>query len=213
MLWRPCRYRRLLWRPWWYSRLLWRRWLHWWRRLRRMCRNRRNGVVWRMRWQRWWPIWWHCHRRGWSHSFFFVTLSDEARVIAAHAKHLFVVGTYISARVVHSGHPRVPVLKVWNFDVRKTRPKTRAPAQRASARQTRARHHRPRTLSFRSRWPVGTDVVDGLRTAVTRHRIIVELVDIAALVRRICFEYDRVVGVSFAVHFIPQGQGRRDKVQ
>jgi len=103
-----------------------------------------------------------------------------------------VVGTYISARVVHSGHPRVPVLKVWHFDVRKTRPKTRAPAQRASARQTRARHHRPRTLSFRSRWPVGTDVVDGLRTAVTRHRIIVELVDIAALVRRICYDSTKI---------------------
>lgn len=27
------------------------------------------------------------------------------------------------------------------------------------------------------------------------------------------FEYDRVVGESFAVHIIPQGQGRRDKVQ
>jgi len=103
--------------------------------------------------------------------------------------HLSVVGTYISARVVHSRHPRVPVLKVWHFDVRIARPKTRALAQRASARQTRARHHRPRTLSFRSRRPVGIDVVGALGavTAVTRHRIMM-LTDIAALISRICYD-------------------------
>ena len=100
-----------------------------------------------------------------------------------------MVGTYISARVVHSRHPRVPVLKVWHFDVRKARPKTRALAQRASARQTRARHHRPRTLSFRPRRPVGTDAVDALGavTTVTRHRIM-EFIDIVALVCRICYD-------------------------
>lgn len=100
-----------------------------------------------------------------------------------------MVDTYISTRVVHSCHPRVPVLKVWHFDVRKARPKTRALAQCASARQTRARHHRPRTLSFRSRCPVGTYVVNALGavTVVTRHRIMV-LIDIANLIRRICYD-------------------------
>lgn len=168
-----------------------------------------------MRWQRWWPIRWHYHRRGWSHSFFVVALSDEARVIAAHAKHLFVVDTYISARVVHSRHPRVPVLKVWRLDVRIARPKTRALAQRASARQTRAGHHRPRTLSFRSRRPVGTDLVAASGAAINSgaHHRTMAVIDVVALVRGIRFEYDSVVGVCFAVHFIPQGQGRRDKVQ
>jgi len=49
-----------------------------------------------------------------------------------------VVHTYVRARIVHSHHPRVPVLKVWHFDVWIAQSKTRALAQRASARQTRA---------------------------------------------------------------------------
>lgn len=79
---RPRRNCRLL-RGRWLGRLRW-----WWWRLWRMCRNRRYSVVWRVRWQRWWPIRWHYHRRWWSYALFFMTLSDEARVIAAHAKHL-----------------------------------------------------------------------------------------------------------------------------
>jgi len=108
-----------------------------------------------------------------------------------------VVDTYISARVVHSRHPRVPVLKVWHFYVRIARPKTRALAQRASARQTRARHHRPRTLPFRSRRrPVGAHLVGALgdATAVTHRRIVV-VTDIVALVHGI--RYDEVIKKNY----------------
>jgi len=98
-----------------------------------------------------------------------------------------VFDTYISTRVVHARHPRVPVLKVWHFYVRIARPETSALAQRASARQTRAGHHRPRTLSFRSRPSVGADLVGalGAATAITHHRV-TAVIDVVDLVRRIC---------------------------
>lgn len=104
--------------------------------------------------------------------------------------HLFVVHTYVRTRIVHSHHPRVPVLKVWHFDVWIALSKTRALAQRASARQTRAWYHPPRTLSFCPRRPVGTDIVGGLWATVTHNRSLV-VIDITicrmSLIHSICY--------------------------